>query len=173
MTSVSLLQIAYRALGIAIAVGVMEFLAQLGQVSYAKVPFVTSIVLAIALPDAPASTPRAIIGGHIASTLAGIAVVYLLGTQDFSAALAVGLAVLAMAATRTMHPPAGLDAFLVVSQGLPASWLLFPVIPGAILLAVFAVIWKAIGDRLFAPSPDLKAERADSRTANLRRPNSR
>lgn len=161
--------IVYRAVGIGAGVLLMEILGQTAGVPYAQIPFITSIVLAIGLPGTPASTPRAIIGGHLVSTLAGILVLQVAGSGDFASALAVGLAALAMAATRTMHPPAGLDAFLVVSQSLPAAWLAVPVFPGAVMLALLAVIWSRLGDRLFRP-PQTEPE---SDLANLRRPHLR
>lgn len=162
----------YRAVGIGAAILLMELMGQTANVPYALIPFVTSIVLAIGLPDTPASTPRAIIGGHIISTLAGLLVLQFAGSGDLASALAVGLAALAMAATRTMHPPAGLDAFLVVSQSLSVAWLVVPVIPGAVMLALLAVIWSRLGDRLFKP-PQTKPEPdlAHLRRPHLRKPN--
>lgn len=117
--------ILYRAVGIGAGVLLMELLGQTAGVPYAQIPFITSIVLAIGLPGTPASTPRAIIGGHIVSTLAGILVLHVAGSGDFASALAVGLAALAMAATRTMHPPAGSMPFLSFRSRFPPPGLLF------------------------------------------------
>ena len=70
----------------------------------------------------------------------------MLGPGDATSAVAVGLATLVMIATRTLHPPAGIDAFLMASQDLPAHLVLSPVLVGAVLLAGFARIW-AMGER--------------------------
>jgi hypothetical protein len=56
-----------------------------------------------------------------------------------------------MLAGRAMHPPAGIDAFLVAGLGLPMSWAVSPVLIGALLLAGFSRLWAAGGDRLSQP----------------------
>jgi len=45
----------------------------------AIIPFATSIVLVIASPDAEPSQPRALVGGHVVSTLVGLAVLAFTG----------------------------------------------------------------------------------------------
>jgi CBS-domain-containing membrane protein len=52
-----------------------------------------------------------------------------------------GLSILAMYMTGTFHPPAGINPPLVVSNNLPWSFLLAPVLAGALLLAAFAYVW--------------------------------
>ncbi len=146
----------YRAVGAALAIGLMEILAKLDDEPLWLVPFVTSIVLAMALPDSDPAQPRSIIGGHIISCVAGIVTVAVMGTGTVSSAIAIGLATFVMIASRTLHPPAGIDAFLVAIHGLSWPWLLNPVLPGALLLTGFAMLWRRIERRLFLPG-DLAA----------------
>jgi CBS-domain-containing membrane protein len=47
----------------------------------------------------------------------------------------------ASSATRTFHPPAGIDPLVVVEHDLGWSFLLAPVAIGVCLLAVFAFVW--------------------------------
>jgi CBS-domain-containing membrane protein len=47
----------------------------------------------------------------------------------------------AMIATRTFHPPAGIDPLIVVVNGLSWSFLLDPVVLGVALLVAFALVW--------------------------------
>jgi CBS-domain-containing membrane protein len=63
------------------------------------------------------------------------------GSGEIPGAVAVGLAVLLMLGCRAMHPPAGIDAFLVAGLGLPASWIVNPVVIGAVLLAGYSRAW--------------------------------
>lgn len=49
----------------------------------------------------PEAAPRALIGGHLVATLAGLVVVKLAGPTPWAAALAVGPAMAAMHATST------------------------------------------------------------------------
>ena len=131
-------------IGAAIAIGVMELLSANFNFPLAIIPFATSIVLVIGSPDLPAAQPRALIGGHLISTVVGLIVLKLAGPLPWAAAAAVGVAVLAMILSRTFHPPAGIDPLLVVSANLPWSFLLAPVLAGAILLTVFAFVWHRI-----------------------------
>lgn len=131
-------------LGVAFAIGGMEWSSLAVQYPLVLVPFATSIVLVIGSPEAEPAQPRALIGGHLVATLVGILVLWLTGPQAWAAAAAVGLAVLAMYLTDTFHPPAGIDPLLVVSGGLPWSFLVAPVLAGALLLTVFGYLWHRL-----------------------------
>ena len=131
----------YRALGAALAIAIMEALAPIAQEPISRIPFVTSIVLVLALPESPAARPRALIGGHMLSCLAGWLCLVTLGPRETVSAVAVGLASLAMISAGMLHPPAGLDAFLIATQGLPVRWIFSPVLVGTLLLAAYARLW--------------------------------
>src|SRR6266853_1457809 len=107
---------AVAGLGAAIAIGVMEWLSVASHYPLAIIPFATSIVLVIGSPDAEPAQPRALIGGHVVSTLVGLAVLKVTGPGIWAAAAGVGLAVLAMYLTGTFHPPAGINPLLVISN---------------------------------------------------------
>jgi len=137
----------YRAVGTAIAIAAMEALARGLDEPLIRVPFVTSIVLTLTLPDSEAAQPYAVIGGHALSTAAGFAALWCVGAGTAASAIAVGIAALLMLSSRTVHPPAGIDAFLVPLLGLPLGWAWNPVLAGAVLLAAFAKTWAA-GEKL-------------------------
>ena len=132
---------AIAGVGAAIAIGAMEILSARFNYPLAAIPFATSIALVIGSPDAPPAQPRALIGGHLVATLVGLLVLQAAGSQSWAAAIAVGLAVLAMFVTRTFHPPAGIDPLLVVSVNLPWTFVIAPVLAGALLLTAFAFVW--------------------------------
>ncbi|MBY0530336.1 MAG: HPP family protein [Xanthobacteraceae bacterium] len=125
----------------------MQLLAEMGHFPIALVPFATSVVNVISLPDAPPAQPRALIGGHLISTVVGLSVLSLFGSSAFAAALAVGLAIVAMHFTRTMHPPAGINPLIIVTSSLPWSFLVMPVLVGVLLLTALAYIWHGIENR--------------------------
>jgi CBS-domain-containing membrane protein len=83
------------------------------------VPFATSIVLVLDTPEAEPAQPRALVGGHLISTLVGLAVSYAFGPSPWAAAAAVGLAMVAMYFVRAFHPPAGIDPLIIVNESLP------------------------------------------------------
>lgn len=128
-------------LGGAIAIGVMEWLSDIFVYPLAVIPFATSIVLVLAMPEAAAAQPRALIGGHLLATAVGLAMVSLAGPQAWAAAVAVGLAIWLMVLSDTLHPPAGIDPLLVVTANLSWPFLISPVLVGALMLAAFAVFW--------------------------------
>ena len=57
--------------------------------------------------------------------------------------------------SRALHPPAGVDAFLIAQLDLPWSWIVNPVLIGAILLAGFSQIWAWGGSYLSVQSTDI------------------
>jgi CBS-domain-containing membrane protein len=127
--------------GCGLAIYVMESSAALTAYPMAAIPFATSIVLVISQPNAVPAQPRALIGGHLVSALVGLLVLAAAGPGPLAAAFAVGLAVLAMMLTDTLHPPAGINPLLVVAGNLPWSFIIAPVLVGALMLAAFALVW--------------------------------
>jgi CBS-domain-containing membrane protein len=105
------------------------------------VPFATSIVLVLGSPRAEPAQPRALIGGHLLSTIVGLVMVKVFGPAPWVAALSVGLAMVAMHLTDTFHPPAGIDPLVVVTNNMSWTFLVAPVGIGALLLALFAFAW--------------------------------
>ena len=128
-------------LGAALAIGAMEWFSLVAHYPLAIIPFATSIALVIGTPDAEPAQPRALVGGHVVATVVGLAVLKLTGPHAWAAAIAVGLAILAMVVTGTFHPPAGINPLLVVANHLGWSFLLVPVLAGALLLTLFTYVW--------------------------------
>jgi len=142
---------AVAGLGGAIAIGAMEWFSLTARYPLAAIPFATSIVLVIGSPQAEPAQPRAIVGGHVISAVVGLLVLSLAGQHAWAAALAVGLAILAMYLTGTFHPPAGINPLLVVSNNLAWTFLFVPVLAGALLLTLFAWVWHRWVHRLEWP----------------------
>lgn len=131
----------WRSAGGALAILAMYFLAGFGEMPVMLVPFATSIVLVLGLPDAEPSQPRALVGGHLISAAIGIAIAAITGPSPWAGAIAVGVAMAAMHYTRTFHPPAGIDPLIAVNESLPWTFFFIPVAAGAVLLACFAFLW--------------------------------
>lgn len=136
--------ILWRALGGAIAILAMQFLAGFGRMPLMLVPFATSIVLVFGTPEAEPAQPRALIGGHFISTLIGLVVSYGVSPSPWAAAIAVGLAMAAMYFARAFHPPAGVDPLIIVNESLPWPFLFTTVLPGSLLLLCFALVWHNV-----------------------------
>ncbi len=136
-----LLAILAGAAGGAVAIGIMEAFSVTTKFPLMAIPFATSIVTVLGSPQAAPAQPRALIGGHLVSTLVGVLMVKLCGPAPWAAALAVGLAMVAMHLTSTFHPPAGIDPLVVVANDMSWRFLVAPVGIGAVLLALFAYTW--------------------------------
>jgi CBS-domain-containing membrane protein len=101
-------------------------------------------VFLFGLTRAPAAQPRALFGGHLGGALIGFACYQLFGDALWVYVLAQVLALWTMLLTRTVHPPAGANAFIMISAH--AGWyaLLQPVLVGALSLALVCAIWSRL-----------------------------
>jgi CBS-domain-containing membrane protein len=124
-----------------IAILLCSLLGDLARTSLLMAPFGASCVIAFALPQSPLAQPRSLIGGHVLSTLVGLCALTAFGVHSWSLALAVGAAITLMQLTRTLHPPAGADPLLVMLTGASWSFLLTPVLLGAALLVLVALVY--------------------------------
>jgi CBS-domain-containing membrane protein len=129
------------AVGGGIAIASMEVFSITTAFPLVAIPFATSIVTVLGSPKAEPAQPRALVGGHLVSTLIGLLIVKLFGPDPWAAAMAVGLAMVAMHMTGTFHPPAGIDPLVVVINNMSWGFLVVPVGIGALVLALFAFAW--------------------------------
>lgn len=108
--------------------------------------FGASAVLVYGAIKSPLAQPRNLVGGHILSGLVGVGCSQLLGHIVWlAAALAVSLAIVAMLATKTLHPPGGATALIAVIGGakihnLGFLYAFLPAGAGAMILLVIALI---------------------------------
>jgi CBS-domain-containing membrane protein len=68
-------------------------------------------------------------------------------SAPWAAAVAVGLAMVAMHLTGTFHPPADIDPLVVVVNNMSWSFLVLPVGIGALLLVTFTFAWHNLVTR--------------------------
>lgn len=140
----------YRATGAGVAIALMEVLARAAEEPLSRVPFVTSIVLVMALPEVDAARSYNVVAGHMLSCAAGLASFWALGSGDLACAVALGLALFLMLLLRALHPPAGINAFLIAAYGLPISWAISPVLVGSLFLVGYKRMWVLMEQSLRA-----------------------
>jgi len=108
--------------------------------------FGASAVLVYGAIKSPLAQPRNLIGGHVISGLVGVACWQAFGATIWvAAALAVSLAIVAMLATKTLHPPGGATALIAVIGGAKIHDLgfLYAFVPagaGAVVLMIVALL---------------------------------
>jgi len=118
------------------------------------VPFGATAVLVFAAPAAPFSQPRNFFGGHLLSGLAGL-IIYAIFKEStwWTLGLANALAIMAMVATKTVHPPAGATSLLPVLGGITDfDWLLSPVLVGCLIVLVVSLVYNNIWAKRRFPS---------------------
>lgn len=102
--------------------------------------FGASVVLVFGVPDAPMAQPRNVIFGHTFSAATGVAIFMMFGLSWWSPAVATALALVVMLLTKTTHPPGGATAlFAVLSEAHP-SYILCPMMLGAIILVIIGLL---------------------------------
>ncbi|SFK21382.1 HPP family protein [Pseudovibrio ascidiaceicola] len=114
--------------------------------------FGASCVLIFGFPEAPFSQPRNIIAGHGLSSFVGLLLLTLFGPTWWALALAAGLAIALMMATRTVHPPAGSNPVIIFLAQPGWDFLLFPTLTGAVLLVIVAWVFLKLSKRSAYPA---------------------
>jgi CBS-domain-containing membrane protein len=125
-------------LGGAVAIGFLGFLTISSGHALLMAPFGASCVLLFSVPASPLSQPMNVIGGHVVSTLVGLLLRLYLPNEWWAVAIAVGLAISFMALFRVTHPPAGADPIIVFVSDPGFTFLLLPVLAGAVGLVAIA-----------------------------------
>lgn len=117
----------------------------LGASQWLMAPLGASAVLVFALPASPLAQPWAVLVGNTVSTLVGVACAVLVPDTAAAAALAVGLAILVMFATRSLHPPGGAAALFAVLAGAHSpAFALFPVAANSVLLLAAGILYNRL-----------------------------
>lgn len=103
-------------------------------------------VLLFAVPKAPLAQPRSVLGGHFISALIGLLFSNFIGDSMLSIALAVGISIALMQILRVTHAPAGANPIFIIMSGITDwSFLFMPVLLGALLLVLVALVVNNIG----------------------------
>lgn len=102
--------------------------------------FGASAVLIYGVPDAPLSQPRNVIFGHTLSAVAGVATFIMFGLTWWSPALGTALALVVMLITKTTHPPGGATALFAVLSKAHPSYILTPIMAGAVILVIIGLL---------------------------------
>jgi CBS-domain-containing membrane protein len=114
--------------------------------------FGASAVLIYAAIESPLAQPRNLIGGHLVSALVAVTIYQLMGRTDLSLALAVSLAIVSMQLTKSLHPPGGATALIAVDTGQDYTFVLYPVICGALIMLAVAMLVNNLSSERHYPN---------------------
>ena len=139
-------------------------------------PMGASAVLVFMLPASPLAQPWPLLGGNLIAAAIGLVLNQLVPQPVLAAALAVGLAILAMRLTNSLHPPAGGTALLTALAAPPvqaAGWhfLLWPVAINVLAMGIVGWGWNRLTGHSWphrmaaapaSPTPMIRAEHIDA-----------
>lgn len=131
-------RIGARALGVA-ATG---YLAALLDVRYLIVSFGSTAVLVFGAPESRFAQPRNVVVGHLVGLLVGLVFLALLGSAWWSMALALGVAVGLMHATKTLHPPPGTTLIAIIVERPDWAEAFYPTMAGSLILVILAAVFN-------------------------------
>ncbi|WP_022682627.1 HPP family protein [Sphingobium bisphenolivorans] len=120
-------------------------------------PMGASAVLLFAVPASPLAQPWSVLGGNVVSALAGTFIALLIPDPTLAAAMAVGLAIVAMSLLRCVHPPGGAVALSAVlgAAHAPPSYMfaLVPVGVNTALLVAAAILFHRLAKHNYPHVP--------------------
>ncbi|PKH87506.1 HPP family protein [Colwellia sp. Bg11-28] len=123
--------------GAFLAIGLLSYMeASLGDVALLMAPFGATAVLVFGVPDSPLAQPKNVILGHFITAFIGVVFVQYVGVTPLTLALATGLGVTAMLASKTTHPPAGANPILIMLSAQGWGFLITPVLIGAVIIVL-------------------------------------
>nr|WP_294908467.1 HPP family protein [uncultured Lacibacter sp.] len=112
--------------------------------------FGASSVLLYGAIQSPLAQPRNLIGGHVISAIIGVTICKLLPDIIWlTAPLAVGVSIICMQITKTLHPPGGATSLIAVIgsekiKQLGYWFVVTPVLSGVLILLLVALIFNNI-----------------------------
>jgi len=117
-------------------------------------PMGASAVLLFAVPSSPLAQPWSIIVGNMVAALIGVTCAIWIPDLVIASAVGVSLAILAMIATRSLHPPSGAVALTAVLGGpvvhnLGYGFVLWPVGLNSLLLLIAALAYNNLTGRRY------------------------
>lgn len=126
-------------------------------------PFGASAFLIFVVPNSPLAQPFSVVTGNVLAAIAALLTLHVTQTPLVAAPLAVAIAIAAMGATRSFHPPAAavaLATVLAAGGQHPPTWAFVatPVAAGSALLVAAGILWNRATGRVYpfrqpAPSP--------------------
>ena len=103
--------------------------------------FGSTMVLLYGYPESPFAQPKNIFFGHLATSLAGIFVLYFIPLPLYiNLPIAVGAGVALMIMLNITHPPAGGNPIIVIMGSVSLDYIINPIISGTIIVLIFGVI---------------------------------
>ncbi|MFZ3052500.1 MAG: HPP family protein [Sulfuricurvum sp.] len=125
-------------IGAFIGLSLIGLIAQKADTMMIIAPFGATAVLLFSAPNSPFSKSWNIFGGYFIATLLGSIILVYTNGGWLWIGTGLGITIMLMHLTKTIHPPAGAN-FLIVTQGHLTFYLLEPLFIGLIALIIIAI----------------------------------
>ncbi|MAN76441.1 MAG: hypothetical protein CML24_04405 [Rhizobiales bacterium] len=176
LVRVSLAEASRAALGALVGILITGLITRvsMGEESLAPMliaPMGASAVLLFAAPSSPLAQPWSILAGNCIAAAIGVTVAELVGDPILAAALALSLAIGAMLATQSLHPPSGAVALTAVLGGpavleLGYGFVFWPVAVNSLVLVIAVMAFNRLTGRIY-PAVAEKGADASARAGLL------
>lgn len=125
--------------GASITLGLLLVLeANVESAALVMAPFGATAVLVFGLPQSPLAQPKNVIFGHLVTASIGVLFSQYVGVTPISLAIATGLGITCMLASKTTHPPAGANPILIMLAGHGWLFLVTPVLIGSVVIVLMS-----------------------------------
>ena len=168
LVRVSLAEASRTALGALVGIMITGLItrATMGEGSLAPMliaPMGASAVLLFAAPSSPLAQPWSILAGKCIAAAIGVTIAGLVGDPILAAALALSLAIGAMIATQSLHPPSGAVALTAVLGGpevleIGYGFVFWPVAVNSLVLVIAAMAFNRLTGRVYPAVPVKSAD---------------
>lgn len=138
MSKVAVISVLISAVCATCGIGMMVTLASISAVPLGTIPFATSIVLVSGAPHSAPARTKAIVFGHLICGGAGVLMHHSGLEATATVALAVGASVAVMLVFDVFHPPAGITPLVLYGSTYDWTFLIVPVLVGAVSVAILA-----------------------------------
>ena len=142
MNKENLIRSIYAGFFSVITIGILTFLTYKTEYGiFLIASFGSSMVLLYGYPESPFAQPKNIFFGHLATSLAGIFVLYFVPLPLYlNLPIAVGAGVFLMIMLNITHPPAGGNPIIVIMGSVSLDYIINPIISGTIIVLIFGVV---------------------------------
>lgn len=129
------------ATGVFLAVSIICYLAVSFGYPMAMGPLGASCILVFAAHSGPLSQPRQVIGGHILSTITGLAIWSIFGKSLSIIVITLVIVLILMSLTKTIHPPAAASALVAVN--FETGWgYLITIVIGSFFIVLISLLYN-------------------------------
>lgn len=135
-------------IGAFIGLSLLGMVAQEADTMMIIAPFGATAVLLFSVPHSPFSRSYNIFGGYLISTLIAVAILYIGSADWLAVGIGLGLVIMLMHLTQTIHPPAGAN-FLIVVHGSLDWYLIEPLLLGLMTLMIVGMSVEKIKQRFY------------------------